>query len=127
MLAPAFTTMNKLRWEVMPSDTNGVESLNKCSIDHTNKSKSLELCLEYTYRQDKKMTLEHLYAYSSLPISFQRKTLEVYKQRAARQNKARRKRMLSLKEGEDDIALKGYIYITMIKMTYTVDGYNIGV
>ena len=77
MLAPAFTTMSRLQWETMPSDTNGVESLNKCSIDHSHKSKSLESCLEYTYRQDKKMSLEHLFAYSGLPISFQRKTLEV--------------------------------------------------
>ena len=55
------------------------------------------------------MTLEHLYAYSVLPISFQRKTLDTYKQRAARQNKARRKRLLNLEENEDDVGLKGMI------------------
>jgi len=42
----------------MPSDTNGVESLNKCSIDHSKRSKSLKACLEFTYRQDKKTTLQ---------------------------------------------------------------------
>ena len=99
--------MSRLQWETMPADTNGVESLNKCSIDHSHKSKTLESCLEYTYRQDKKMSLEHLFAYSGLPIYFQGKTLEVYKQRAVRQNKARRKRLLNLEESEDDIGLKG--------------------
>ena len=111
MLTLAFTGMSALQWMTMPSDTNGVESLNKCAIDHTNKSKSLESCLEFTYRQDKKMTLEHLYAYSGLPISFQRKTTETYKQRAARQNKARRKRLANTTETEDDVGLKGSIYI----------------
>ena len=109
MLTPAFSGMSALQWTVMPSDTNGVESLNKCAIDHTNKSKSLESCLEFTYRQDKKMTLEHLYAYNGLPISFQRKTIEMYKQRAVRQNKARRKRLANTTEAEDDVGLKGII------------------
>ena len=107
MLILAFSGMNALQWTVMPSDTNRVESLNKCAIDHTNKSKSFESCLEFTYQQDKKMTLEHLYAYSGLPISFQRKTTETYKQCAARQNKACRKRLTNTTETEDDIGLKG--------------------
>ena len=110
MLTPAFSEMSALQWTVMPSDTNGVESLNKCAIDHTNKSKFLESCLEFTYRQDKKMTLEHLYAYSSgSPISFQRKTTETYEQRAARQNKARRKRLANTTETDDDVGLKGSV------------------
>lgn len=107
MLTPAFSEMSTFQWETMPSDTNGVESLNKCSIDHSKKSKALESCLEFTYRQDKKMTLEHLYAYSGLPISFQRKTTDTYKQRALRQNKARRKRLANITESEDDVGLKG--------------------
>ena len=91
----------------MPSDTNGVQSLNKCAVDHTNKSKSLESCLEFTYQQDEKMILEYLYAYRGLLISFQRKTTETYKQCAARQNKACRKRLINTTETEDDIGLKG--------------------
>ena len=107
MLSPAFTKMSTIQWQTMPSDTNGVESLNKCSIDHSNKSKALESCLEFTYRQDKKMTLEHLFAHSGLPISFQRKTVETYKQRSNRQNIARRKRLASARESEDDVGLNG--------------------
>ena len=121
MLTPAFSEMSALQWTVMSSDTNGVESLNKCAIDHTNKSKSLESCLEFTYRQDKKMTLEHLYAYSGLPISLQRKTTGTYKQRAARQNKARRKRLVNTTETDDDVGLKGSI-IHYNKYIYSKDG-----
>ena len=77
MLSPAFSPMTTMQWASMPSDTNGVESLNKCSIDHSKKSKTLEARLEFTYRQDKKTTLEHLYAYSGLPLSFQCKTTDL--------------------------------------------------
>ena len=42
-----------------------------------------------------------------LPISFQRKTIDAYKQLAARQNKARRKRLANTTECEDDVGLKG--------------------
>ena len=38
MLTPAFSGMSALQWMVMPSDTNGVESLNKCAIDHTSQN-----------------------------------------------------------------------------------------
>lgn len=107
MLSLAFSPMTTMRWASMPSDTNGVESLNKCSIDHSKRSKSLEACLEFTYRQDKKTTLEHLFAYSGLPLSFQRKTTESCRQRALKQNKARSKRVYSAKSDEDDIGLKG--------------------
>ena len=86
---------------------NAVESLNKCSINHSKRSKTLEACLEFTYRQDKKTTLEHLYSYSWLPLSFQRKTTESCRQRALKQNKARSKRVFSAKTDEDDIGLKG--------------------
>ena len=54
MLSPAFSSMSAVQWSSMPSDTKGVESLNKVSIDHSKRSKSLESCLEFTYRQDKK-------------------------------------------------------------------------
>ena len=54
MLSPAFTHMSTMQWSSMPSDTNGIESLNKCSIDHSKRSKSIESCLEFTYTQDKK-------------------------------------------------------------------------
>ena len=67
------------------------------------------------------MTLEHLYAYSGLPISFQRKTTETYKQRAARQNKARRKRLANTTETDDDVGLKGSI-IHYNKYIYSKDG-----
>ena len=89
--------------------SNGVESLNKCSIDKSKKSKSLESCLDLTYRQDKKMSYEHLFVHSGLPISFQKKTVETMKKCALRQNKARCKRILSqaANEDEDDIGLKG--------------------
>lgn len=107
MLAPAFTDMSTVQWGTMPSDTNGVESLNKCSIDHSNRSKTLEACLEFTYRLDKKTTLEHIYSYNGLPISFQRKTVQSCKERAARQNKARCKKTYSTATSEDDIGLKG--------------------
>ena len=108
MLSPAFTHMSTMQWSSMPSDTNGVESLNKCSIDHSKRSKSLESCLEFTYRQDKKTTLEHVYAYSGLPLSFQRVTLETCKERAKRQNKARRKAAQKRdSHDDDDIGLKG--------------------
>ena len=96
--------MNIDQWLSMPSDTNGVESINKCSIDHSHQSKTLHSCVEYTYRQDKKATLEHLYAYSGLPISFWRKTVDSMKKCAVRQNKAR---YLKTKPSEDDIGLKG--------------------
>ena len=96
--------MSTNQWFSMPSDTNGVESLNKCSIDHTHCSKTLYSCVEYTYRQDKKATLEHLYAYSGLPISFRRKTVDTMKHRALRQKKARYKNTPPL---EDDVGLKG--------------------
>ena len=88
MLSPVFSPMMTMQWASMPSDTNGVESLNRCSIDHSKRSKTLEACLEFMYRQDKKTTLEHLYAYSGLPLSFQRKTTESCRQRALKQNKA---------------------------------------
>ena len=52
----------------MPSDKNGVESLNKCSIDKSKKPKSLESCLDLTLRQDKKVTYEHWFVHSGLPI-----------------------------------------------------------
>ena len=107
MFAPAFTDMSTVQWGTMPSDTNRVESLNKCLIDHSNRSKTLEACLEFTYRLDKKTTLEHIYSYSGLPISFQRKTVQSCKQRAARQNKARCKKTYSSATSEDDIGLKG--------------------
>ena len=69
--------------------------------------KTLESCLlEYTYCQDTKMSLKHLFAYNGLPISFQRKTLEVYKQRVVRQNKSRRKRLLNLEEVKMTLDLK---------------------
>ncbi len=74
MLTPAYTDMSIRQWQTMPRDTNGVESLNKCSIDHSHRSKSLRACVEYAYRQDKKASLEHLYAYRGLPISFRRKS-----------------------------------------------------
>ena len=105
MLTPAFSTANQLIWEAMPADTNGVESLNKCSIDKSNRAKTLESCLDFTYRQDKKMTLEHLFIYSGLPIS---KTTETIKNSTVRQNKARRKRILA-QVNEDDVGLKGII------------------
>ena len=104
MLTPAHSRMSIDQWLRMPSDTNGVESLNKCSIDHSHRSKTLHSCVEYTYRQDKKATLEHLYAYSGLPLSFRRKTVDTMKRHAVRQNKARYKRT---KPDEDDIGLKG--------------------
>ena len=108
LLTPAFSTLSVFQWKAMPSDTNGVESLNKCSIDKSKKSKSLESCLDLTYRQDKKMTYEHLFVHSGLPISFQKKTVETMKKCALRQNKARCKRILSqANEDEDDIGLKG--------------------
>ena len=66
------------------------------------------------------MTLEHLYAYSGLPISFQRKTTETYKQRAARQNKARRKRLANTTETEDDIGLKGSIHCNKYNSQHTL-------
>ena len=58
-----------LAYSRCPANTNDlatplVESLNKCSIDHSRRSKTLEACLEFTYRQDKKTTLEHLYVYT---------------------------------------------------------------
>ena len=106
MLAPAFTKMSTIQWGMMPSDTNGVESLNKCSIDHTNRSKTLQGCLEFTYRLDKKTTLEHIFSYSALPLSFQRKTIESCKNRGARQKKTRYKRGKSAAL-EDDVGLKG--------------------
>ena len=110
MLTPAFSTANQLIWEAMPADTNGAESLNKCSIEKSNRAKTLESCLDFTYRQDKKMTLEHLFTYSGLPISFQRKTTETIKNSTVRQNKARRKRILAqVNEDEDDVGLKGII------------------
>ena len=110
MLSPAFSSMSAVQWTSMPSDTNGVESLNKVSIDHSKRSKSLESCLEFTYRQDKKTTLEHLYAHSGLPLSFQRFTLEKCKQRAQRQKIARiRKQKVSCNQDEDDVGLKGYL------------------
>ena len=31
--------MTTMQWASVPSDTNGVESLNKCSIDHSKRSK----------------------------------------------------------------------------------------
>ena len=108
MLSLAFSPMSPVEWTSMPADTNGVESLNKCSIDHSKRAKSLEACLEFTYRQDKKTTLEHLYAYSGLPLSFQRFTLEKCKQRASRQNKARyRAGKQNQHEDSDDVGLKG--------------------
>ena len=64
----------------MPSDKNGVESLNKCSIGHSHWSETLYSCVEYTYQQDKKAMLEHLYAYSGLLISFQRKIRSGHKE-----------------------------------------------
>ena len=104
MLTPAFSTMSEFQWKAMPSDTNGVESLNKYSID---KSKTLEACLDFSYRQDKKMTYEHLFVgYCSLPISFQRKTVETNKRSSSRQNKDWRKRILT-QVNEDNIGLKG--------------------
>ena len=66
MLTPAFSTANQLIWEAMPADTNGVESLNKCSIEKSNRAKTLESCLDFTYRQDKKMTLEHFFTLQKL-------------------------------------------------------------
>lgn len=70
MLTPAYTNMSSHQWQTMPRDTNDVESLNKCSIDHSHRSKSLRACVEYTYKQDKnyKASLEHLHAYRGLPI-----------------------------------------------------------
>jgi len=56
MLSPAFSPVITMQWASMPSDTNGVESLNKCSIDHSKRSKSLKAHLEFTYRQDNKTT-----------------------------------------------------------------------
>lgn len=67
-------------------------------------AKSLRACVEYTYRQDKKASLEHLHAYRGLPISFHRKTVETMKRCAARQNKARYKKPQPC---EDDVGLKG--------------------
>ena len=85
-----------------------IESLNKCSIDHSKRAKTLEACLEFTYRQDKKTTLEHLYAFSGLPVSFKRFTLEKCKQR---QNLARGKltkeKKTQLLDDDDDVGLKG--------------------
>lgn len=104
MLAPAHTQMSIDQWLSMPADTNGVEPINKCSIDHSHRSKTLHSCVEYTYRQDKKATLEHLYAYGGLPISFRRKTIDSMKKRADRQNMARYSKA---KPSEDDIGLKG--------------------
>ena len=64
------------------------------------------------------MTLEHLYAYSQysgLPISFQRKTTETYKQRAAQKNEACHIRSAIITENEDDIGLKGVkLYMQLI-------------
>lgn len=105
MLSSAFTPMNDVQWGTMPSDTNGVESLNKCSIDKSNRSKTLEACVDFTYRLDKKATLEHLYAYSGLPLGFQRKTLANCKLRAARQNKARYNK--KGEKDEDAVGLRG--------------------
>ncbi len=85
MLTPAHSQMSIDQWLSMPRDTNGVEALNKCSIDHSHRSKTLHSCVEFTYRQDKKATFEHLYAYSGLPISFRRKTVDTMRQRAVRQ------------------------------------------
>ena len=114
MLAHAFSNMSAIQWEtisLVPRLSHArVESLNKCSIDivKSNCSKTFESCLEYTYRQDKKTTLEHLYASSGLPISYQRKILESCKQRAARQKKARNKAFaIANKHSEDNIGLKG--------------------
>lgn len=45
-----------------PSDTDRVEPINKYSIDHSHRSKAFYSCMEYTYRQVKKATLEYLYA-----------------------------------------------------------------
>ena len=120
MLSPAFSCADEFLWEAMPADTNGVESLNKSSIDKSNRSKTLESCLDFTYRQDKKMTFEHLFVYSGLPISFQKKTVESIKRTTARQNKARRKRILAeVNEDEDDIGLKGIllaVYLDFVLM-----------
>ena len=92
------------QWLSMPADTNGVESINKCSIDHSHRSKILHSSVEYTYRQDKKATLKHQFAYGGLPISFRRKTIDSRKKPADRQNKAL---YLKAKPSEDDIGLKG--------------------
>ena len=105
MLTPAFSRISSDQWQSMPSDTNGVESINQCSIDHSHRSKTLQSCIEYTYRQDKKASLEHLYAYSGLPISFQRKTIATMKQCVVRQNKARYSK--SGVTDDDDVGLKG--------------------
>ena len=123
MLSPAFCHMSTMQWASMPSDTNGVEALNKCSIDHSKRTKSLEACLEYTYRQDKKTTLEHLFAYSGLPLSFQRMTLEKSKQRAKRQNKARSKATAAKErsDDDDDIGLNG-IFHAYLAILHSVKG-----
>ena len=109
MLSPAFSDIPQAQWSSMPSDTNGVEALNKCSIDHSKRAKTLEACLEFTYRQDKKMTLEHLYAFTGLPLSYKRCTIEKCKQRAKSQNKARCKKAQhkSKEQHDDDVGLKG--------------------
>ena len=106
MLTPAHSAMSINQWLSMPRDTNGVEALNKCSIDHSHRSKTLHSCVEFTYRQDKKATFEHLYAYSGLPISFRKKTVDTMRQRAARQNKARYRPKPA---DDDDIGLKGRV------------------
>ena len=67
------------------------------------------------YHQHKKIILEHLYAYSGLPIS-EEKTLDTYKQLqwAARQNKARRKRLLNIeKKMKMMLALKASLNMTV--------------
>lgn len=106
MLTPAHSPMGVDQWLCMPRDTNGVEALNKCSIDHTHRSKTLYSCVEFTYRLDKKATFEHLHAYRGLPISFRRNTLVTMRQRAVRQNKARSKPRDDGDDG-DDVGLKG--------------------
>ena len=111
MLTPTFTPMSVLQWEAMPSDTNRVESLNKCSIDHRNKCKTLESCLEDTYRQDKKMMLEHLYTWPTVasPCHFRGKHwIHTSNELLYRQNKARRRQLVNLEENEDDVAKLNY-------------------
>ena len=110
MLSPVFSDMSQTQWSSMPSDTNGVEALNKYFIDHSKRAKTLEACLEFTYCQDKKTTLEHLYAFTGLLLSYKRCTIEKCKLRAERQNKARCKmtqHKSKEQHDEDDVGLKG--------------------
>ena len=53
-------------------------------------------------------------------IPFQRKTIETYKQRSTRQNKARRKRLSNVRENEDDIGLNGMTLILGLLCFITV-------